>query len=223
MILYDYWRSSSAWRVRIGLHLKAIAFERRPVNLLAGEQHAPAFRALNPAGQVPVLVLDDDPPGSAPDRPRIITQSLAILGYLEERFPVPALLPGDLWLRARARQMAALMVSGIQPFHNLALLQQLRTMGMADEQALARGFIARGLGALETTARATAGTFLIGGMPGLADACLIPQLYAARRFGVDPSGYPTLTRIEAACAALPPFQAAHANVQSDAPPAPVKS
>jgi maleylpyruvate isomerase len=212
VIFYDYWRSSSAWRVRIALHFKGIAFERRPVDLLedGGRQHAPAFRALNALGQVPVLVVDDAR-GPCP-----IAQSMAILAYLEETFPAPPLLPIDPWLRARARQMAEMMVGGIQPFHNLATLAHVRGLGATDPNAWAGHFIARGLTALETTAAQTAGKFLVGDAPSWADLCLVPQLYAGRRFAVDLTPYPTLLRIEAAAATLPAFAAAHAEVQSDA-------
>jgi maleylpyruvate isomerase len=204
MIFYDYWRSSSAWRVRIALHWKDVPFERRPVNLLAGEQHEPAFRALNPQAQVPVLIADD---GAGTSRP--IAQSLAILAYLEERFPSPPLLPGEPWLRARARQMAEAVNSGIQPFQNLALTERLRAAGVGDVPAFVQD-------CLEQLAGDTARTFLVGDAPTWADLYLVPQLYGARRFGVDLGSYPTLTRVEAACAALPPFQAAHPDAQTDA-------
>jgi maleylpyruvate isomerase len=215
LIFYDYWRSSSAWRVRIALNLKGISVERRAVNLVAGEgggQHAPDFRALNPLGQVPVLVIDE---GSA--RPRTLTQSMAILEYLEERFPVPPLLPAEPWLRARARQLGEMVNAGIQPLQNLALQQRLRDGGFAEPKELARQHIARGLGALEAIAGETAGRCLVGDAPTLADLYLLPQLYAGRRYDVDLGPFPTLLRIEAACAALPAFAAAHPDVQPDAP------
>jgi maleylpyruvate isomerase len=158
-----------------------------------------------------VLVIDDT------RGPRTIAQSMAILAYLEETFPAPPLLPTDPWLRARARQMAEMMVGGIQPFHNLATLAQVRGLRATDPNAWAGHFIVRGLTALETTAAETAGTFLVGGAPSLADLCLVPQLYAGRRFAVDLTPYPTLLRIEAAAAALPAFAAAHPEAQSDAP------
>ena len=124
MIFYDYWRSSSAWRVRIALNIKQISVERRAVNLAppgeAGAQHTTEFRALNPMSQVPVLVIDG-PPGP----PRSLTQSMAILEYLEERFPSPPLLPADPWPRARARQLAEMVNAGIQPMQNLSLLRRL--------------------------------------------------------------------------------------------------
>ncbi len=215
MIFYDYWRSSSAWRVRIALNLKQIPVERRAVNLGpdgGGAQHTTEFRALNPFSEVPVLVVDD-----AGGAPRVIAQSMAILAYLEERFPSPPLLPADPWLRARARQLAEMVNAGIQPFQNLGLQQHLRTMGVADPAETARHFNARGLGALERLAGETAGEFLIGDAPTIADVYLVPQLYGARRFGVDVPAFPTLLRVEAACAALPAFAAARPEAQPDAP------
>ena len=213
MIFYDYWRSSSAWRVRIALHYKQIPFDRRPVNLAIGtdQQHTPEFRALNPIGQVPVLVLDDG---------RTLTQSNAILSYLDERFPTPPLLPpaGEPWLRARARQLADTVISNIQPYQNLGLLVYLGKLGVVEPKDVARDFNVRGLAALEAAATETAGRFLVGDAPSIADVCLVPQLHGARRFDVDLARYPTLVRVEAACAELPAFQASRAEVQSDAPP-----
>ena len=211
MILYDYWRSSSAWRVRIALHWKKLPFERRVVNLIkdGGEQHAADFATLNPLRQVPVLVTDDG---------RTIAQSMAIIGYLEERFPAPALLPADPWLRARARQLAEMVNSGTQPLQNLSVLDHVQAGGL-DRNEWARHFIARGLGALEAAARETAGPFLAGDAITVADLYLIPQLYNARRWNVDVAPLPTLLRAEAAAAELPAFAAAHPDAQSDAVPA----
>jgi maleylpyruvate isomerase len=213
MILYDYWRSSSAWRVRIALHLKGIPFERRVVNLIkdGGEQHADAFRALNPSGQVPVLIPDEGG--------RSIAQSMAIIAYLEEQFPTPPLLPADAWRRARARMLAEMVNAGIQPYQNLPVLERLKAAGL-DATAWARDFNARGLAALEAASQETAETFLAGEIPTVADVYLIPQLTSARRWSVDLAPYPTLVRVEAACAALPAFAAAHPDAQSDAVRAP---
>ncbi|HVT06709.1 MAG TPA: maleylacetoacetate isomerase [Polyangia bacterium] len=218
MIFYDYWRSTSAWRVRLALHLKGLSFDRRPVNLLADEQHAPEFRTLNPQAQVPVLVIPAETPGA---RPQVLTQSMAILAYLEERFPAPPLLPpaDQLVARARARQLAEMVNSGIQPFQNMSLAAWLRGAGVADPPALAREFNARGLAAVEQLARETAGKFLIGDAPTIADVYLTPQLYGSRRLGVDLAPYPTLLRVEAAAAALPAFAAARPERQTDAVPA----
>jgi maleylpyruvate isomerase len=217
VIFYDYWRSSSAWRVRIALNLKQISVERRAVHLAregGGDQFSAEYRALNPFSEVPVLVVDD-----AGGARRVIAQSMAILGYLEDRFPTPPLLPADPWLRARARQLAEMVNAGIQPFQNLSLLKRLGERGVADPQAdFARHFNARGLGALEALAGETAGQFLIGDTPTIADVYLVPQLSGGRRFGVDVAAFPTLLRVEAACAALPAFAAARPEAQPDAPP-----
>jgi maleylpyruvate isomerase len=209
MILYDYWRSSSAWRVRIALHWKGIAFERRVVNLSpnGGDQNNPEFRALNPLGQVPVFIPDEGAPA--------ITQSMAIISYLDERFPTPPLVPADPLRRARARQLAEMVNAGIQPFQNTGTLARVKALG-GDPMEWARELNARGLAALEAASQETEGTFLVGDAPSVADVYLIPQLYAARRWSVDLAPYPTLLRVEATCASLPAFAAAHADVQSDA-------
>jgi maleylpyruvate isomerase len=217
MILYDYWRSSSAWRVRIALHWKGVPFERRVVNLASRggggrEQYTPEFEALNPLRQVPVLVTDDGA--------RTIAQSMAIIAYLEDLFPAPPLLPADPWLRARARQLAEMVNAGIQPLQNLAVLERAEAGGL-DANEWARHFIGGGLAALQQVAAETAGAFLVGDAPSIADVYLIPQLYNARRRSVDLAPYPTLVRIETTCAALPAFAAAHPDAQTDAVPAPV--
>lgn len=215
MKLYTYWRSTSSWRVRIALGWKGVPYEAVPVNLLAdgGRQHGDDFRALNASEQVPVLVLDEDAPDG---RPLQIAQSMAILEYLEERYPSPPLLPARQWLRARTRQLTQICNSGIQPLHNLYTLQRLTESGV-DADTWARHFLERGLASLERTAGETAQTFLVGDALSLADVYLVPQLYAARRYGVNLAPFPTLTRVEATCTALPAFQAAHADVQPDAP------
>ncbi|HVX94381.1 MAG TPA: maleylacetoacetate isomerase [Polyangia bacterium] len=215
MKLYTYWRSTSAWRVRIALAWKGLPYEAVPVHLLegGGRQHEAAFRALNASEQVPVLELDED---ASDGRPLRLAQSMAILEYLEERHPTPPLLPTRPWMRARARQLAEIVNSGIQPLQNLYTQQRLKEAG-ADADAWNRHFIARGLAALDQAAAETAQTFLVGDALSFADVYLVPQLYNARRFGVELAPYPTLTRAEAACAALPAFQAAHPDAQPDAP------
>ena len=210
MKLYDYWRSSSAWRVRIALAWKGIAYQREAVNLHPStlQQHTPAFRGINPAGQVPVLELDDG---------RRLMQSMAILEYLEERFPAPPLLPADPWARARARQLAEMVNAGIQPLNNQSTLQHVKGALGGDPDVWVRHFVGRGLAALEGAAGETARTFMVGDELSFADVYLVPQLYVARRYGVELGSYPTLTGVEAACAALPAFAAAHPDVQPDAP------
>ena len=189
MIFYDYWRSSSGWRVRIALNLKGISVERRAVNLVAGDgggaARARIFARSSPLAQVPVLVIDE-PPGP----PRTLAQSMAILEYLDERFAAPPLLPAEPWLRARARQLAEMVNAGIQPMQNLALQQRLRDVGLAEPREIARQYIARGLGAIEAIAGETAGRCLVGDAPTTADLYLIPQLYAGRRYDVEARSVP---------------------------------
>jgi maleylpyruvate isomerase len=212
LVLFSYWRSSSAWRVRAGLALKGLPFETVPVDLLAGEQHGPAHRARNPTGQIPVLEADDD------GRAIRLVQSMAILEWLEERFPDPPLLPADLPGRARVRALAEHVNSGIQPLQNAVVLKRIAELVPGGARPWAAHWIATGLAALETAVRDGAGRYCHGDAPGLADCYLVPQLYNARRFGVEVSPFPTLLRVEEACAALAPFQAAHPDRQPDAPP-----
>jgi maleylpyruvate isomerase len=207
--LYGYWRSGATWRVRIALAYKGVAHGYQPVNLLSGEQRAEGYRALNLMESVPLLEWNE---GGAVRR---LAQSLAILDFLEQRFPTPPLLPTDPWLRARAHQLAEMVNSGMQPFQTPLVLGKVKELG-GDEKAWVQFFHVRGLAALEEETSRTAGRFSVGDAPSIADCCLVPQLYACRRFKVDLTPYPTLTRIEAACEALPSFQAAHPDRQPDA-------
>ena len=206
MKLYNYFRSSASWRVRIALAWKNVPYEYVPVSLLDKANQRDEYRELNPLQQVPTLILDDG---------RRLSQSLAILEYLEETVPTPPLLPADPFLRARARQLAEVINSGIQPFQNLPTIALLSQAGLEAPKVVA-GFIARGLDGLAASADATAGTFLVGDAPSFADACLVPQLNAARRFGLDPATWPLLARVEEACMRLEAFQIAHADRQPDA-------
>jgi maleylpyruvate isomerase len=226
MKLYAYWRSSASWRVRIGLHWKGIPFELCPVNLLAGggEQFQPAHRARNPMATVPVLEWSEPgPAGAAAPATRRLSQSMAILEYLEETRPLPPLLPRDPLRRAQARMLAEHVNSGIQPLQNLSVLLRIRELvparpgGKTSDALWAQEWIARLLGRLEEAAVPLAGRYLLGDEVTLPDLFLVPQLYHARRFEVDPAAFPTLARVEAALAALPAFAAAHAERQPDAP------
>ena len=196
--------------MRIALAYKNVPYQYQAVDLVreGGEQHGAAYGEINPFAQVPVLELDDPS--------RRIAQSMAIIEYLEERFPDPPLLPSEPWARARARQLAEIVNAGIQPLQNTSVTAHVRDVLGADPNEWLRHFILRGLRALERSAAETAGTFLVGGQPSIADVCLVPQLYSARRFHVDVTAFPILLRAEAAAAALPAFAAAHADVQPDA-------
>lgn len=211
--LYTYWRSGSAWRVRIALNIKELAYTPVVVNIApsVSEQHTPAWRAKNPMGQVPLLEFVG---GTFAGRQ--LTQSLAIMEFLDDLVAVPALLPVEPWAKAQARMMAEIVNSGTQPLQNLTVQKALKDAG-ADVDAWLVRVIATGLSALEDAARKSAGEFLVGDDVSVADICLVPQLYAARRFNVPLDGYKTLLAVEARCAALPAFAAAHPDRQPDAP------
>jgi maleylacetoacetate isomerase len=209
--LYDHWNSSSAYRVRIALGLKGLAYERIVVDRLRGVEDA-AYLAVSPQGFVPALQDEDG---------LVVLQSLAILDHLEERFPEPALLPKDPAGRARVRALAQIVVADIQPLNNQRVQDALaRDFGL-DEAGLRRWYarwIAEGFQAAEALLAGSPGTgrFCHGGGPTLADVCLVPQVYNARRWRCDLDPYPTLRRIEAACLALEAFDAARPERQSDA-------
>lgn len=215
LTLHTYWRSSAAYRVRIALHLKGLAFDSVPVHLVqdGGQQRMPAFAARNPQRLVPTLQHGD----------AVLTQSLAIIEYLDETFSDVALLPPDALSRQRARALAQLVACDIHPLGNLRVLQYLEHTLQLPPDARTR-WVARwvqdGLEAFEALlVQHGAGEFCVGDAPTIADCALIPQLYNARRFGVELAPYPTILRIEAACAALPAFDAAAPDRQADAPPA----
>jgi maleylpyruvate isomerase len=211
MKLYGYWRSSSTWRVRIGLELKGIVYQSVLVHLLKGEQRSASYRDRNPMQQVPLLEFEA---GGVTHR---LSQSLAILEYLEESHPEPPLLPRDALERARVRELAELINSGIQPLQNTGVLEQLGKLAPQVERGVWAGhFIARGLTALEALASERAGRYLVGDQLTLADVCLLPQLFMARRFGVDVEPFTTLRRVEDACAGLPAFERTHPTRQPDA-------
>lgn len=212
LVLHNYWRSSASYRVRIGLGLKQLPWEYAAVNIILGEgeQKSPGYRALNPMAQVPTLEISEDD-GTV----RHLQQSLPILEYLEDRWPEPRLLPADPYLRARARGLAEIVNSGIQPLQNLTVTKKVLAFG-GDDKAWVKGFIADGLAAFEAQAKQTAGRFCVGDAPTIADCCLIPQLYSARRFGVPTEQFAYLCLIEKACDQLPAFADAHPDRQPDA-------
>lgn len=211
--LYSYWRSSAAYRVRIGLNLKGLAYDIVPVHLLhdGGQQHSAEYRGINPQQLVPVL-------GHGHRR---LSQSLAILEYLDEMWPTPALLPSTARERQRVRALALLVACDIHPLNNLRVLQYLEreyNAPASERDAWIRHWIEEGFGAFEAllVEDLSRGEFCEGETPGLADCCLIPQVYNARRFGVNLDPYPNILRIEAACLALPAFDAARPENQPDA-------
>lgn len=212
MRLFGFWRSTATWRVRIALAHKGVSYEYVPVHLArdGGEQHRPEFVARNPMRHVPVLELPIN--GTV----RHLAESMAILEYLEEAIPSPRLLPKDPYLRARARQLALLVVSGIQPLQNTKVQRHVANELAQDGHAWITRWVVPGLEALETLTRETAGTYSVGDDVSFADVCLVPQLYFARRFGIDVEGFATLSRIERACAGLEAFAHAHAERQIDA-------
>jgi maleylpyruvate isomerase len=211
MRLYSYYRSSAAWRVRIALNLKNLAYETVPVHLLKNEQQAPDYASRNAQKLIPTLALDDQTLG----------QSLAIIEYLEETHPHPPLLPKDPLARARLRQIACTIACDIHPINNLRVLRYLKDQWQIDEAARAewqRHWMSEGLAAIETLLAQSplTGAFCYGERPGLADLCLIPQLYNARRNELDLAPYQTILRIEEACSKHPAFAAAHPKNQPDA-------
>lgn len=209
-ILHDYWRSSASYRVRIALNLKQIDHERVPVDLLAGDQRGQAHLARNPQGFVPMLVADG----------RHFTQSLAIIDYLDAMVPSPPFVPRAPADRSHVLAMALAVACDIHPLNNLRVLKRLSAMGIeqAERDDWYRHWVVEGLGPLEVMAAPRAGRFLFGDAPTLADICLVPQLYNARRFEVPLDSYPTLLRAEESANRLDAFAAAHPDRVAPPPP-----
>jgi maleylacetoacetate isomerase len=205
-ILHDYFRSSAAYRVRIALNLKDVEYESRPVDLREGEQKTSSYKALNPQGLVPMLEIDD----------HRLPQSLAICDYLDARFPEPPFLPADANDRAHVMAMALAIACDIHPLNNLRVLKYLSGPLQQDEETRDKWYthwIIEGFDALEAMAKSRSGGFLFGNLPTLADICLVPQMYNARRFNVTLDTYPTLVRADASANAIPAFAAAHPDKQ----------
>ncbi|MFN3945954.1 MAG: maleylacetoacetate isomerase [Allosphingosinicella sp.] len=201
-VLFDYYRSSASYRVRIALHLKGVAFERVRVDLVTGAQKSDDYRARNPQGFVPLLEAEG----------LRLTQSLAIIDFLDARYPEPRLVPADPGERAHVLAMALTIACDIHPLNNLRVLKYL-VGPLGQDDAAKTEWIARwireGFAALEAMAAPRAGAFLFGDAPGLADICLVPQMYNARRFDVPVDDFPTLLRADEAARAHPAFAAAH--------------
>ena len=211
LVLHGYWRSGAAYRTRIALNLKGLAYESRAVDLRAGEQRAGAYLALAPQGMVPALETDSG----------VLTQSPAILEWLEETHPDPPLLPADPRERAEVRAMAALVGCDIHPLNNLRVLRALkRDLSASDQQIAAwqARWIGDGFKALETLIARQGGGFAWGDRPTLADCYLVPQVYAAERFGVDLQPCPLIRAVADRCRTMEPFAAAHPDRQPDADP-----
>jgi maleylacetoacetate isomerase len=211
MKLYGYFRSSAAFRVRIALNLKGLSCETEVINLRTGDQSAGRYKSINPQGRVPALDIGGD----------VLVQSLAIIEYLNEVHPDPPLLPADAIGRARARGIANIIACDIHPLNNLAVLTYLGSRFKADQEAQNawyRHWVAEGFAAVEAMLAGgrDTGRFCHGDTPGLADICLVPQVFNARRFDCPLDGYPTLMRVFAECMKLDAFQRAEPSKQPEA-------
>ncbi|KAI1895525.1 hypothetical protein AGOR_G00107150 [Albula goreensis] len=204
-VLHGYFRSSCSWRVRIALALKGIEYDQAPVNLIkdGGQQLTDQFKALNPMQQVPAFTIDGI----------TLSQSLAIILYIEETRPGPRLFPTDPHKRAQVRMISDLIVSGIQPLQNLYVLQKIG----AEKVQWAQHFILRGFEALEPLLKQTAGKYCVGDEISVADICLVPQVYNAERFKVDISQFPTIKRLNETLLEVEAFKASHPSCQPDTP------
>lgn len=200
--LYSYWQSSCSWRVRIALQMKHIDYEYVSVDLM--QTRSNEYYLINPSGKVPALRIDG----------KIFSQSLAIIEYLEETRPEPALLPSTPAERALVRQIVQMIACDIQPLQSLALV---KVMGEKQMLALAQSSISRGFRAIEEVLQNSAGTYCVGNNVTMADLYLVPQVFNARKYGVDLTPYPTIVRIDKNLAILPEFQLSHPNYQPDKP------
>lgn len=210
LTLYSFWAATAPYRVRIGLALKGLDFDIVPVDLRAGDQHGEAYRARNPQGLAPAL---DTGSGD------LLTQSLAILEWLEDTHPEPPLLPPDALGRARVRAMAAIVACDIHPLNNLRVHQALQGLGVGRDAVTAWSarWVSDGFDALEAMVARHGGAFAYGDVPGLADCLLIPQVYAAARYDLDMNRWPALKAVADRAAGHPAFEAAHPRNQPGAP------
>ncbi len=212
MKLYGYYRSSTTYRVRIALNLKRLKYQTVPVNLLESEQMGEAYKTLNPFGSVPALEIGD----------RLYVQSMSILMTLDELYPAPALLPANTEVRKACRELSCAIATEVHAPNNLAVLKYLKSEFGADQDQIARWYatwIHRTFAPIEQRLASRKGTqgLPFGNAPSLFETLLIPQMYNARRFDVDMTRYPNLTRIEATCLAMSAFEKAHPDNQPDTP------
>jgi maleylacetoacetate isomerase/maleylpyruvate isomerase len=211
LTLHSAWRATAPYRVRIGLALKGVAYEYAALDLIAGDQRSPEYKAVNPQGLTPALVLEDG---------RVLTQSLAILEWLEETHPEPPILPRSPLDRAAVRAMAGIIACDIHPLNNTRVGRKLNKLGL-DQPTITEwthGWIRDGFDALEPMVEKHGGAWAFGDSPTLADCCLIPQVYSARRFELDLTPWPRLTAVAERAQDHPAFAAAHPNRQPDAKP-----
>jgi len=211
LTLHSAWRATAPYRVRIGLALKGVEYDYAALDLIAGDQRAPAYRAVNPQGLAPALDLGDG---------HILTQSLSILEWLEETRPDPPILPRSPLDRATVRTMAGIIACDIHPLNNTRVGRKLNQLGVpqAEITAWIHGWIRDGFDALEPMVAKHGGAFAFGDTPTIADCCLVPQVYSARRFELDVGPWPALVGAADRAAEHPAFQAAHPNRQPDAKP-----
>jgi maleylacetoacetate isomerase/maleylpyruvate isomerase len=209
LLLHSYWRATAPYRVRIGLNLKGVAYDYAPVHLVQGVQHSDDYKAVNPQELIPAITTKDG---------QVITQSLAILEWLEETYAEPPLLPQSPAERAVVRAMAAIVACDIHPLNNLRIQQQLTALGVDDagRDSWTKRWINDGFQALETMIAQHGGGFAFGETPTLADCCLIPQVYSAQRYKVALEPYPAISAVAARAAEHPAFAAAHPDRQPDA-------
>ncbi|XP_062597851.1 maleylacetoacetate isomerase-like [Saccostrea cucullata] len=209
-VLYSYFRSSCAWRVRIALNIKGIQYEYRAVNLIkdGGMQRKDEYTTVNPMQQVPALIMDG----------ATLTQSISIMEYLEEKYPTNAIMPKDPLQRAKVREICELIASGIQPIQNLIVLQKVEKLSSAEEKSeWARFFIEKGFIALETILGECAGKYCVGDTVTMADICLVPQVGNAKRFSADMSKFPLISKINEELEKIEAFQKASPFKQPDCP------
>lgn len=211
LTLHSAWRASAPYRVRIGLALKGVAYDYAAIDLIAGQQREPAYRAVNPQGLTPALDLGDG---------HVLTQSLAILEWLEETRPQPPILPRSALDRATVRAMANIVACDIHPLNNTRVGARLKALGLDDAAVTdwIRGWIAEGFDALEPMVARDAGMFAFGDSPTIADCCLVPQVYSANRFKLDLTPWPAIAGVAERTTMHPAFAAAHPSRQPDARP-----